>query len=719
MSLTAVDLVGKRVVFALAQKPKTLSADVRIATLWPLMDLDTGSAVECDSVSFPSNGLARWFRVTNGDWLDGDLVIGLLRRNDEYGFGIDGKEWYQVFGDSGECAGKHICELVSIPQKLIELKAILRHPVSMSRIPHCEVEVYLCCVDAIVGPFHAKEEKTGSGRAAKFTPVRYAEGDVDVYDRKKFSNSGISIVRTVANLSSTEFAPTYHASGIYRSEYEIFRKDDLKAASLTKSTRFYLSDELLVTKACKQLPHNKGWKKLRDELKPLVGMLAENPPGVSQAVIDGLPELLQEVEHRVEWTEALLKAMLQDERFESQITEQVKLLVESRAQQMAEEIETSAKEIARPKLLEIEEAERKVFQLETQKHELEKQIGELDEKQAESELRVEKLMSGVAKRLQEGRSELLSELALLGPMFQGGITHAPNNGHIEQSPRAEVTSKPESQSQQSLKLPDTPSLKSPSLDENAFVYTRLWPCLANRGCDLGSRDAEFFHVMMLSGRLIGIPHPGWAVGYAEAMGGTALATTVSASPDWLSFESAFAGGLSNAWRNAVADTSRLHIVVIEGIDRCPSHAWLGPWLNILAGWSVVLPDVDQSLWPDHVRLCVTQERSKACFDVPRELKEWILDFDASSSEKSVPTIATGHFPMCDWRLPATADSDESFDGFVKSLELPTGKPYSPFRSQLACRLREALMRLRPDEGLPNPRTITGRLFRCWLAEGVE
>jgi len=75
--------------------------------------------------------------------------------------------------------------------------------------------------------------------------------------------------------------------------------------------------------------------------------------------------------------------------------------------------------------------------------------------------------------------------------------------------------------------------------------------------------------------------------------------------------------------------------------------------------------------------------------------------------------------MSEWKLPAIAAHDEAFDGFIKSLELPVSKPFSPYRSQLACRLRQALMRLRPDEGPPNPRTISGRLFRCWQTEVAE
>lgn len=89
--------------------------------------------------------------MTNGDWLDGDVVIGLLRKNNDNGFGIEGKEWYQIVADAGERAGNRICELVTIRQTFAELKAILNDPISMNRIPRSEV--YLYCEDAVVGPF--------------------------------------------------------------------------------------------------------------------------------------------------------------------------------------------------------------------------------------------------------------------------------------------------------------------------------------------------------------------------------------------------------------------------------------------------------------------------------------------------------------------------------------------------------------------------------------
>lgn len=209
---------------------------------------------------------------------------------------------------------------------------------------------------------------------------------------------------------------------------------------------------------------------------------------------------------------------------------------------MVKEIAAKAKEMARPKLLELQlRPEEAVLQLETQRQALEKQIAALEVKHGERERPVEELMSGVAKRLRDGRGELLSELALLGPLFQGGITNAPASGRVDSSscrrflkgrtPFAAVN-----------QPSDAPSLKSPALEEIAFVNSRLWPCLANRGCSLGPRR-RIVPRNDAGRRFIGIPHPGWAVGYAEAMGGTALATTVTASPSWLSFDSAFVGGL--------------------------------------------------------------------------------------------------------------------------------------------------------------------------------
>lgn len=50
--MTAEDLEERHVVFALAQKPRALNADVRIATLWPLMDFDTGRATARILVAF-------------------------------------------------------------------------------------------------------------------------------------------------------------------------------------------------------------------------------------------------------------------------------------------------------------------------------------------------------------------------------------------------------------------------------------------------------------------------------------------------------------------------------------------------------------------------------------------------------------------------------------------------------------------------------------------
>lgn len=274
-------------------------------------------------------------------------------------------------------------------------------------------------------------------------------------------------------------------------------------------------------------------------------------------------------------------------------------------------------------------------------------------------------------------------------------------------------------SQLGLEMPDPPKLQSPALSEQEFTHRRLWPCLTNYGCAVGPRDVDFFHIAMLGSRLLGLPHPGWAAGYAYAMGGTATASTISASPNWLDFNSAFEGELALAWRRALQDPSRLHLIVLEGIDRCPSHAWMRPWLSILAGWADSLPGDHSLSWPEHIRLCVTEEKSSACFDLPDAIRQWILWFDPSSPDEIPPTTVEGHFSLDAWQLGHSQPCDEAFNGFIKGLELPGGEPFSRVRIELAARLRDAIDRLDPDELSRADRIISKRFFACWSLEPTE
>lgn len=715
MNLTAEDLEEKPVVFALAQQPHELNSDEFIATLWPLMCYSTGQSVDASRSGFPSAGYARWYRVPPGDWKHGDLVIGTLRRNG-HGHGVEDKEWFQVYGEAGEHAGSRVCELLDLSGPVSSLGDLLRRPIMEQRVPRGDV--YFRCTDAVAGPFRAAPGSGVKSNQLYFCPERHAEGDVDIYTLDSFQEAGIAVLGSGAILSSNEFMPTYGKSGIYRTQYQIFRKQDLDQAAVEKQTKYFLTDELLVTKASKQIKHGKSWKKLRDELKPLVAMLEEDSAGVSEAVIQGLPDLLEEASRRSAAIEPLVAAIVEDDSIEEMIEQKVQTLVQKRASERAEEIEQQAVSAAAAKLAELKDAESKIKTLKQQKTQLEKDITKLREKQEEAQTRADTFVTTIDERLKTGRNELLTELALFGPLFQhnGGalvmdpvVGESQSNGQVSDNPSSKSNAVPP---QRQLTLPNSPAPTSPSLAESEFLEKRLWPLLCRHGASASKRDAELFHATVIASQLIEIPHPGWASGYAAAMGETARCVTITASPKWIDFDAAFAGALAAQWRQAVNDPSRLHLIVLEGIDRCPTHAWLRPWLNMMAGWSKSLPDEQQTGWPSHIRLCVTEERSKACFEIPSELRQWILSFEPKATAETIPDQVDGHLPMDTWRL-GTVEADETFDGYIRTLELPRNEPFTPYRMNLAMRLRAALLRLNPSDELAVDNLISWRLFACW------
>ncbi len=75
----AEELVGQPLVYALAQVPFTIGSGNRIATLAPLMILETGEIIPFSNAVFPTDGYVFWWDVPAGNWQPGDLVIGRLR----------------------------------------------------------------------------------------------------------------------------------------------------------------------------------------------------------------------------------------------------------------------------------------------------------------------------------------------------------------------------------------------------------------------------------------------------------------------------------------------------------------------------------------------------------------------------------------------------------------------------------------------------------------
>jgi hypothetical protein len=719
MSLSAEDLIGVPIAFALAQKPYLLDGGEHIATLAPIMNLDPGELISHSPLNFPSNGYVFWWSVPSGTWQPGDIVVGTIERSRKYQ--VPDQDWYQVHSSRGTAVRNEVYDSISVAGSHPDGYRWLidgRHRLAGATAP--VGEFYVWTNAELIGPFHAADQKNENGRVSYIcTPSDMTGGVVMRYPH--LASGGVSEQSRRSHsvtISMNDSSPGRHTSVDRIRQYCLIRRADLDRWQSAASPLTLLPDDLIVSRACKRITGRSKKREAREQIESLLSEIKAEDSANENAVQDGLIEMLAKVKASESVTNRIVEAIVQSGEFESRIETAVEDQIKLRVRTRVGEIEEQAKKAASAKIAEFSGIEKKITALKKQKEQLENGLKKLEEKRVEDQLRAEGLLASVNQRLQSGREELLGELALLGPLFQGnGMVHAAGNGHL--TPPDANSNQSNRQSQLAFNPSEPPTPKSPALSERRFMAERLWPCLAKHGCALSSRDAEFFHVAMLGSRILGLPHPGWAAGYAEAMSGTATISTVSASPNWLDFDTAFDRGLSNAWRHAVGDPSRLHLIVIDGIDRCPSHAWLRPWLNILAGWSPCLPNTEQFSWPNNVRLCVTEERSQACFDLPDELRQWILFFNPRTSDETPPGISDGHMPLESWRLASSRHSEETFDGFTKALELPVGKPYSRSRADLAARLRDALIRLDPEESSRAENIISKRLFECWLQDATE
>ncbi|MEZ6121586.1 MAG: hypothetical protein R3C49_00265 [Planctomycetaceae bacterium] len=144
--------------------------------------------------------------------------------------------------------------------------------------------------------------------------------------------------------------------------------------------------------------------------------------------------------------------------------------------------------------------------------------------------------------------------------------------------------------------------------ENAFLEQLAER--VNTWCgQVRAQTALRFHATMLTCRCLVVPHVGWGLAYAEAVGQPLHIAHVE--PEWLRFETAFDGPLKAAWQQAIADSDRIVLVLLDGVNRSPTAAWLQPWLNLLRGGPV---QSNLNHWPENLRMLITFADEPGQFD---------------------------------------------------------------------------------------------------------
>ncbi len=718
MSTLAEDLIGVPLAFALAQKPHMLDSGEYIATLAPLVNLHTGELLSADPASFPSSGYVFWWAVPNGSWNPGDIVVGTLEQSRKYQ--IPEQDWYQFHSSRGHAAQSEVFEAVRVYGKPSDsFRWLVDGSFRFSCSTRPNAVFYVWTDSDLIGPFHAADVTSEGNHFTYFcAPVDVNGGIV-----KRYPNSVIESEGKKWNLSQTvtvslnDASPRRSNSVDVDRHYCLIRREDLERWQSEAIPISLLPDELVIARACKRISGRAKQRELRSQLESLLERLKEED-GTDKAIEDGLSEILAKARLSEAMTDQIVDSLIQSGEFGERINLAVSAQIDAAVRQKAGEIEERAEVEASERLEDLNKLGEQIASLKKDREQAESDLRKVEESRIELELQAEQIVSSVSDRLQAGRKELIGDLALFGPIFQGnGHTPAEYNGcaRISEAPIGTIGVASQLEGTESVSV----AVTSPELSDAEFIRGRLWPYLVNHGCCLSERDAEFFHIAALSSRLLSLPHPGWAAAYVDAMGGTASITTVSVAPSWLDFDSAFRGELANSWRRGIRDPDRLHFIVLEGIDRPPSHAWLRPWLSILAGWTRCLPGDDSLKWPENIRLCVTEEKSAECFTLSNDLCQWILSCSGSATDNMPSPVQDGYFPMEKWTLQTTAHTDEPFDGFIKSLELPQGEPYTRARIELAIRLRAALLRCETVDADRVEAIITRRFFSCWSKESTE
>jgi hypothetical protein len=689
------ELVGHRIVFALAQVPKESASGHRMASLAPLMDLDTGKMVQANAKNFPSDGYVFWWSVPNLQLSPGDLVVGILSKASEKFYGSMDQSWYQVSPDTSPCNG----EVFEIVKTTLDAGTSLRRLVDGRKMIDNSYEpprIYYVWVDEqMVGPFYPQRFESFQ------SPTGYCCAPADRVNNVVKVLKGSKLSEYVSNevgycevyLSSTTNHPAKDPRSRFVRRYRLIRKEDLAGLSDHTQELVLPTDDFAITKACNLLEGRNNKRDAKTLLATLVEKLRTDEQLLASGVVQAVEEIATRVTENDEAVDRIATALANSEVVNKRIAELGQERVDALVLSRANEIQSEAERLSEEVLEKLKEADKKLENAGLQLLETEAELERCKKEIDENESRFERVVKTATTRLSQGRDELLSDISLLGPIFGGNLL-AERNGHATASLVA--TQVPHASKKRTTQLLGEP------LIEMRYVDSRLVPVMREFGLVLPSNKAADFHALMVASNLVSLPDVSWGVAYAASMGGSAISHCVTVEPNWMSFSQVFDGDLGRAFSEAVNDEDRLHIIILDGIDRCPSHAWLQPFFQLNAGWRASLPNRDESGWPSNLRLVFVEEKSCSCFPVPEDrhfLKKWAIPFltEPAPIQETVSSCVEGHLPFETWKLNTSSEEDFAFESLLRELSMESCLLEARLQRSLTRRLRDVYVRLGRDE----------------------
>jgi hypothetical protein len=686
------EIVGHRMVFALAQIPKANASGNRLASVAPLMDLETGEMLQANIKCFPPDGYVFWGSVPNHQLRPGDLVVGALAKTREKFYGSMEQSWYQVSPDTMPCNG----EVFEIVKTTLDPGTGLRRLVDgLKMIDHLHEAprtFYVWVDEKMVGPFHPETpDSFQSPTGYCCTPVDRVNSVVKVLKGRKLSDyianeSGYCEVP----LSSTTNPPAKEPRARFVRRYRLIRKGDL--ASLSEHTQELVlpTDEFVITKACKLLEGRNSKRDAKDVLTTLIEKLRADEQLLAGGVIQAVEEIATRITENDEAVDKIAAALASSDVVNERIAKLEEERIEALVFSKANEIQSEAERLSAEALESLNELNAKLEAASLELLELEAELERCKKETAEKESRLERVVQTATTRLSQGRDELLSDLSLLAPLF-GNVLFSDRNGYS--APNAISPQSPNPSPKTVAPLIGEPLL------ELEFVTKRLAPTMQDFGISLHSHKVTDFHALMLASKIVALPDVSWGVAYAASMGGSAKSHCVTVEPNWMSFSQAFGGELGKAYSEAAIDADRLHLIILDGIDRCPSHAWLQPFFQLNAGWRASLQNRDESGWLPNLRIVFTTEKSDASFPVPKNIFKWVTPFSAESisQDESVSNCIDGHLAFDSWILKSSSEDDFALESLFRELSTESWLLESNLKRSLIRRLRDAYVRLGRDE----------------------
>jgi hypothetical protein len=686
------ELIGHRMVFALAQIPKVHESGHRLASLAPLMDLDTGEIVQGNVKHFPSDGYVFWWSVPNVQLSPGDLVVGTLLKAGDKSYGSGDQSWYQVSPDASLCNG----EVFEFVKTTIGEEASLRRLVDgrkvIDNLHEPPKHFFVWVDDQMVGPFHPQ-------RFGHFSsPTGYCCSPTDLLTNKVRISKGGSLCDYVENevgycevqLSSTTQHPAKAPRSRFIRRYRLIRKQDLATLSKWTHELTLPSDDFAITKACNLVEGRNSIGEAQSVLSAIVEKLRidENllEGGVAQAIQE-ISQRLTESDEAIEKIASLLtNSDAVSKRVSQVVDERAGLMIISKTNEIWAEAEKLSEEV----LVKLHQVDEKLESATLQLLEAEAELERCNKEISEKESRLERVVQAATARLSKGRDELLSDISLLSPLFGNSFSLERNGQAVSDIPS------PQLHKQNTKRITE---LFGEPLSELQFLKTRLVPTMREFGIEIPSKKVGDLHAIMVASNFVALPDVSWAVAYASALGGSAVSHCISVEPNWISFSQVFEGELGAAHSEALIDNTRLQIIVLEGIDRCPSHAWLQPWIQLNAGWRTNLPNCDANGWPSNLRFVLTEEKSAASFPVPKNLLRWVTPFatEPFGEQEAISKCIEGHLPFETWKLTTSLGEDFAFESLFRELSTEPLLLEAQLRRLLVRRLRDVYVRLGKDE----------------------